>query len=155
MKFKVWHGCDRGLCHKGCGRQNHQLNTFDWLADVPGNNQTTDLVEVQFKNTRKGYYHNVNNLDLKKGDIVVYESTVYPGATEEVCVPILEEVSGLKFNQDFFAGYSPERINPGDKVNTLTTIKKIISGSTPEIADIVDAVYASIITAGTHQSFQH
>ncbi|WP_331251153.1 hypothetical protein [Aggregatibacter aphrophilus] len=92
---------------------------------------------------------------LKKGDIVVYESTVYPGATEEVCVPILEEVSGLKFNQDFFAGYSPERINPGDKVNTLTTIKKIISGSTPEIADIVDAVYASIITAGTHQSFQH
>jgi VI polysaccharide biosynthesis protein vipA/tviB len=92
---------------------------------------------------------------LKKGDIVVYESTVYPGATEEVCVPILEEVSGLKFNQDFFAGYSPERINPGDKVNTLTTIKKIISGSTPEIADIVDAVYASIITAGTHQSLQH
>ena len=84
---------------------------------------------------------------LKKGDIVVYESTVYPGATEEV--------SGLRFNQDFFAGYSPERINPGDKVNTLTTIKKITSGSTPEIADIVDAVYASIITAGTHQSFQH
>lgn len=89
---------------------------------------------------------------LKKGDIVVYESTVYPGATEEVCVPILEEVSGLKFNQDFFAGYSPERINPGDKVNTLTTIKKITSGSTPEIADIVDAVYASIITAGTHKA---
>ena len=74
MKFKVWHGCDRGLCHKGCGRQNHQLNTFDWLADVPGNNQTTDLVEVQFKNTRKGYYHNVNNLDLKKGDIVAVEA---------------------------------------------------------------------------------
>lgn len=89
---------------------------------------------------------------LKKGDIVVYESTVYPGATEEVCVPILEEVSGLKFNQDFFAGYSPERINPGDKVNTLTTIKKITSGSTPEIADIVDAVYGSIITAGTHKA---
>ncbi len=89
---------------------------------------------------------------LKKGDIVVYESTVYPGATEEVCVPILEEVSGLRFNQDFFAGYSPERINPGDKVNTLTTIKKITSGSTSEIADIVDAVYASIITAGTHKA---
>ena len=89
---------------------------------------------------------------LKKGDIVVYESTVYPGATDEVCVPILEEVSGLKFNQDFFAGYSPERINPGDKVNTLTTIKKITSGSTPEIADIVDAVYGSIITAGTHKA---
>lgn len=89
---------------------------------------------------------------LKKGDIVVYESTVYPGATEEVCVPILEKISGLKFNEDFFVGYSPERINPGDKVNTLTTIKKITSGSTPEIADIVDAIYGSIITAGTHKA---
>ncbi|MEB3862548.1 MULTISPECIES: Vi polysaccharide biosynthesis UDP-N-acetylglucosamine C-6 dehydrogenase TviB [Acinetobacter] len=89
---------------------------------------------------------------LKKGDIVVYESTVYPGATEEVCIPILEKISGLKFNQDFFAGYSPERINPGDKVNTLTKIKKITSGSTPEVADTVDAVYASIITAGTHKA---
>lgn len=89
---------------------------------------------------------------LKKGDIVVYESTVYPGATEEVCIPILEKISGLKFNQDFFAGYSPERINPGDKVNTLTKIKKITSGSTPEVANIVDAVYASIITAGTHKA---
>lgn len=89
---------------------------------------------------------------LKKGDIVVYESTVYPGATEEVCIPILEKVSGLKFNQDFFAGYSPERINPGDKVNTLTKIKKITSGSTPEIANTVDTVYASIITAGTHKA---
>ncbi|MDC4459188.1 Vi polysaccharide biosynthesis UDP-N-acetylglucosamine C-6 dehydrogenase TviB [Acinetobacter baumannii] len=89
---------------------------------------------------------------LKKGDIVVYESTVYPGATEEVCIPILEKISGLKFNQDFFAGYSPERINPGDKVNTLTKIKKITSGSTPEVANTVDAVYASIITAGTHKA---
>lgn len=89
---------------------------------------------------------------IKKGDIVVYESTVYPGATEEVCIPVLEKMSGLKFNQDFFAGYSPERINPGDKVNTLTKIKKITSGSTPEIADKVDAVYASIITAGTHKA---
>ncbi|EPP9735218.1 Vi polysaccharide biosynthesis UDP-N-acetylglucosamine C-6 dehydrogenase TviB [Acinetobacter baumannii] len=89
---------------------------------------------------------------LKKGDIVVYESTVYPSATEEVCIPILEKVSGLKFNQDFFAGYSPERINPGDKVNTLTKIKKITSGSTPEVANTVDAVYASIITAGTHKA---
>ncbi|MFW2564587.1 Vi polysaccharide biosynthesis UDP-N-acetylglucosamine C-6 dehydrogenase TviB [Acinetobacter baumannii] len=89
---------------------------------------------------------------LKKGDIVVYESTVYPGATEEVCIPVLEKVSGLKFNQDFFAGYSPERINPGDKVNTLTKIKKITSGSTSEVADTVDAVYASIITAGTHKA---
>lgn len=86
---------------------------------------------------------------LKAGDIVIYESTVYPGATEEVCVPVLEKVSGLKFNQDFFCGYSPERINPGDKVNTLTTIKKITSGSTPEVADEVDALYNSIIKAGT------
>lgn len=89
---------------------------------------------------------------LSKGDIVVYESTVYPGATEEVCVPILEKVSGLIFNQDFFAGYSPERINPGDKINTLTKIKKITSGSTDEIAEFVDRVYASIITAGTHKA---
>ena len=86
---------------------------------------------------------------LKRGDIVIYESTVYPGATEEVCVPVLESASGLKFNRDFFCGYSPERINPGDKVNTLTTIKKITSGSTPEVADEVDALYASIIKAGT------
>lgn len=89
---------------------------------------------------------------ISKGDVVVYESTVYPGATEEVCIPVLESVSGLKFNQDFFAGYSPERINPGDKVNTLTKIKKITSGSTAETADLVDGVYASIITAGTHKA---
>lgn len=74
MKYELWRGTDRGLCGRGCGRQNHQLNTYDWLADVPGNNATTDLVEVQFKNTRKGYYHNVNNLDLKKGDIVAVEA---------------------------------------------------------------------------------
>jgi UDP-N-acetyl-D-galactosamine dehydrogenase len=86
---------------------------------------------------------------LKVGDIVIYESTVYPGATEEVCVPVLEKFSGLKFNQDFFCGYSPERINPGDKVNTLTTIKKITSGSTPVVADAVDALYQEIIKAGT------
>ena len=89
---------------------------------------------------------------ISKGDIVVYESTVYPGATEEVCVPVLEKFSGLKFNEDFFVGYSPERINPGDKVNTLTKIKKITSGSTPEVADLVDRVYLSIITAGTHKA---
>ena len=88
---------------------------------------------------------------LKKGDIVVYESTVYPGVTEEICVPLLEE-SGLKFNKDFFCGYSPERINPGDKEHTVTKIKKITSGSTPEIADKVDEVYRSIITAGTHKA---
>ena len=87
---------------------------------------------------------------LQQGNIVIYESTVYPGATEEVCVPILERHSGLKFNRDFYAGYSPERINPGDKKNTLTTIIKITSGSTPEIGELVNELYKSIITAGTH-----
>ena len=89
---------------------------------------------------------------LKKGDIVIYESTVYPGATEEDCVPVLEAVSGLTFNQDFFAGYSPERINPGDKEHRVTTITKVTSGSTPEIAELVDQLYGSIITAGTHKA---
>ncbi|QEE25652.1 Vi polysaccharide biosynthesis UDP-N-acetylglucosamine C-6 dehydrogenase TviB [Rhodanobacter glycinis] len=89
---------------------------------------------------------------LKRGDIVIYESTVYPGCTEEVCVPLLEQVSGLKFNEDFFAGYSPERINPGDKQHRVTTILKVTSGSTPEAADFVDSLYASIITAGTHKA---
>ena len=89
---------------------------------------------------------------LKKGDIVIYESTVYPGCTEEDCVPVLEKHSGLKFNQDFFCGYSPERINPGDKEHRVTTIKKVTSGSTPEIADVVDALYNEIITAGTHKA---
>ncbi|WP_038369408.1 Vi polysaccharide biosynthesis UDP-N-acetylglucosamine C-6 dehydrogenase TviB [Brackiella oedipodis] len=89
---------------------------------------------------------------LKKGDIVIYESTVYPGATEEVCVPELEKQSGLRFNEDFFAGYSPERINPGDKEHRVSTIKKVTSGSTAEIADLVDALYAEIITAGTHKA---
>ena len=87
---------------------------------------------------------------LTKGDIVIYESTVYPGCTEEDCVPVLEQYSGLKFNKDFYCGYSPERINPGDKVNTLATIKKVTSGSTPEIGIVVDDLYKSIITAGTH-----
>lgn len=87
---------------------------------------------------------------VKKDDVVIYESTVYPGATEEVCLPIIEKVSGLKFNEDFFAGYSPERINPGDKVNTLTKIMKITSGSTPEVGGFVNKLYGSIITAGTH-----
>jgi UDP-N-acetyl-D-galactosamine dehydrogenase len=89
---------------------------------------------------------------LKKGDVVVYESTVYPGCTEEVCVPILERESGLKFNTDFFAGYSPERINPGDKEHRLPTIKKVTSGSTPEVADFVDKLYGAIVTAGTHKA---
>ena len=89
---------------------------------------------------------------LKKGDIVVYESTVYPGATEEICIPVLERTSGLKFNQDFFAGYSPERINPGDKLHRVTNILKITSGSTPEVAEFVDQVYNLVIEAGTHKA---
>ena len=89
---------------------------------------------------------------LKRGDIVIYESTVYPGATEEDCVPVLERVSGLTFNVDFFAGYSPERINPGDKAHRVTNIKKVTAGSTPEVADLVDALYNQIITVGTHKA---
>lgn len=89
---------------------------------------------------------------LKPGDIVIYESTVFPGATEEVCVPVLEKVSGLSFNKDFYAGYSPERINPGDKEHRVTTIMKVTSGSTPDVAEEVNALYASIITAGTHKA---
>ena len=89
---------------------------------------------------------------LNKGDIVIYESTVYPGATEEVCVPLLEQCSGLKFNQDFYCGYSPERINPGDKAHRITTIKKVTAGSTREIATQVDELYKEIITAGTHKA---
>ncbi len=89
---------------------------------------------------------------LKRGDVVIYESTVYPGATEEDCVPVLEQISGLRFNEDFFVGYSPERINPGDKQHRLTTITKVTSGSTPETADLVDALYTSIVTAGTHKA---
>ena len=89
---------------------------------------------------------------ISKGDIVIYESTVYPGATEEVCIPIIEKVSQLKFNEDFFAGYSPERINPGDKEHRVTTILKVTSGSNPEVADYVDDLYSSIITAGTHKA---
>ena len=87
---------------------------------------------------------------LKRGDIVIYESTVYPGCTEEACVPVLEKTSGLNYNEDFFCGYSPERINPGDKIHTLTKIKKVTSGSTPETAKTIDSLYNSIITAGTH-----
>lgn len=89
---------------------------------------------------------------ISKGDIVVYESTVYPGVTEEECLPVVEKVSGLKFNEDFFAGYSPERINPGDKEHTVEKIKKVTSGSTPEIADIVDSVYNSVLVNGTHKA---
>lgn len=89
---------------------------------------------------------------IKRGDVVIYESTVYPGATEEDCIPVIERISGLKFNQDFFAGYSPERINPGDKQHRFINIKKVTSGSTPEMADLVDALYASVVVAGTHKA---
>ena len=89
---------------------------------------------------------------ISKGDVVIYESTTYPGCTEEDCIPVIEKTSGLKFNRDFYAGYSPERINPGDKINTLTKIKKVTSGSTPEIAGKVDDLYSSIIEAGTHKA---
>ena len=89
---------------------------------------------------------------LKRDDIVIYESTVYPGATEEVCVPVLERVSGLRFNEDFYAGYSPERINPGDKEHRVAHIRKVTAGSTPEVADLIDALYAEIIVAGTHKA---
>lgn len=108
-------------------------------------NNAPDLRPLQGASTAVGKV-------IKKGDIVVYESTVYPGATEEVCIPIIEKESGLVFNKDFYAGYSPERINPGDKVNTLTKITKITSGSTPEAADIIDCLYASIIKAGTYRA---
>ena len=89
---------------------------------------------------------------IKKGDLIIYESTVYPGCTEEECIPLLEKFSGLEFNKDFFCGYSPERINPGDKIHTISKVKKITSGSTPEITDLVDNLYKEIITAGTHKA---
>jgi UDP-N-acetyl-D-galactosamine dehydrogenase len=123
-----------------------ECNTFIVTVPTPvGKNNRPVLTPL------KGASETVGSV-LKKGDVVVYESTVYPGCTEEYCVPILEEQSGLKFNKDFFAGYSPERINPGDKAHRLPTIKKITSGSTPAIADYIDALYASIITAGTHKA---
>jgi UDP-N-acetyl-D-glucosamine/UDP-N-acetyl-D-galactosamine dehydrogenase len=121
-------------------------NTFIVTVPTPvGKNNRPVLAPL------KGASETVGSV-LKRGDVVVYESTVYPGCTEEDCVPILEQRSGLTFNKDFFAGYSPERINPGDKEHRLPTIKKVTSGSTPETADYVDALYASIITAGTHKA---
>jgi UDP-N-acetyl-D-glucosamine/UDP-N-acetyl-D-galactosamine dehydrogenase len=123
-----------------------KCNTFIVTVPTPvGKNNRPLLTPL------KGASETVGSV-LKKGDVVVYESTVYPGCTEEYCVPILEGQSRLKFNKDFFAGYSPERINPGDKEHRLPSIKKITSGSTPETADYVDALYGSIITAGTHKA---
>ena len=117
-----------------------------YIVTVPtpvDDNNCPDLSNLQKASTMIGEV-------LQEGNIVIYESTVYPGATEEVCVPLLEKFSGLRFNREFYVGYSPERINPGDKKNTLTTITKITSGSTPETGEIVDELYKSIITAGTH-----
>ena len=123
-----------------------ECNTFIVTVPTPvGKNNRPVLTPL------KGASETVGSV-LKKGDVVVYESTVYPGCTEEYCVPILEQRSGLKFNQDFFGGYSPERINPGDKQHRLPSIKKVTSGSTPEVADYVDALYRTIITAGTHKA---
>ncbi|HEY3515827.1 MAG TPA: Vi polysaccharide biosynthesis UDP-N-acetylglucosamine C-6 dehydrogenase TviB [Gammaproteobacteria bacterium] len=123
-----------------------ECNTFIVTVPTPvGKNNRPVLTPL------KGASETVGSV-LKKGDVVVYESTVYPGCTEEYCVPILEQQSGLVFNKDFFCGYSPERINPGDKQHRLPSIKKVTSGSTPEIADYVDALYRSIITAGTHKA---
>jgi UDP-N-acetyl-D-galactosamine dehydrogenase len=123
-----------------------KCNTFIVTVPTPvGKNNRPVLTPL------KGASETVGSV-LKKGDVVVYESTVYPGCTEEYCVPILEQQSGLKFNVDFFCGYSPERINPGDKQHRLPSIKKVTSGSTPEIAEYVDALYRTIITAGTHKA---
>lgn len=121
-------------------------NIFIITVPTPVDEQNTpDLTPIQKATETVG-------LRLKRGDIVIYESTVYPGLTEEYCVPILEKLSGLIYNEDFFCGYSPERINPGDKVRTLTTIRKITSGSTAEVAEYVDMIYASIIQAGTFKA---
>ena len=119
-----------------------------YIVTVPtpiDQSKTPDLTPVESATKLVGQY-------IRQGDIVIFESTVYPGATEEVCVPILEHMSGLKFNEGFYCGYSPERINPGDKERTLTTIIKVTSGSTPEVATIVDELYQSIIVAGTHKA---
>ena len=121
-------------------------NTFIITVPTPINDfKSPDLVPLIKASEMVGSVLNV-------GDVVIYESTVYPGCTEDDCVPVLEAYSGLRFNKDFFAGYSPERINPGDKVNTLVNIKKVTSGSTPEVADYVDELYKSIILAGTHKA---
>ena len=123
-----------------------ECNTFIVTVPTP-----VDKVNRPVLSPLKGASETVGSV-LKKNDVVVYESTVYPGCTEEYCVPILEQQSGLKFNKDFFAGYSPERINPGDKQHRLPSIKKVTSGSTPESAEYVDALYRTIITAGTHKA---
>ena len=137
---------EKGLSFSSCADDLVQANTYIVTVPTPidrfNNPDLTPLLKAS----------ETIGKTLRKGDLVIYESTVYPGCTEEDCVPVLERFSGLRFNQDFFCGYSPERINPGDKVNTLTKIKKITSGSTPEIADLVDALYNSILENGTHRA---
>jgi len=135
--------------HLGCTASTSSLAACNiYIVTVPtpiSASKTPDLTPIISATKLLAEY-------LKKGDVVIYESTVYPGATEEVCVPILEQVSGLRFNVDFYCGYSPERINPGDKTRRLTNILKVTSGSTPAIATMVDELYQSIITAGTHKA---
>jgi UDP-N-acetyl-D-galactosamine dehydrogenase len=135
--------------HLSCTIQADDIASANvYIVTVPtpiDDSKTPDLTPVESATKLVGQY-------LKAGDIAIFESTVYPGATEEVCVPILEKMSGLTFNIDFFCGYSPERINPGDKERTLTTILKVTSGSTPEVATIVDELYKTIITAGTYKA---
>lgn len=131
------------------------ISDFQKLADCNIYIITVPTPITQFKTPDLTYLISASQTIggiLKKGDVVIYESTVYPGCTEEECVPVLEKYSGLKFNKDFYCGYSPERINPGDKINTLTKIKKVTSGSTPAIAEKVDQLYSSIIEAGTHKA---
>ncbi len=135
---------DRGIRFSCAMDDLAQANVYIVTVPTPINaSNTPDLGPLMSASNMIGRY-------LQKGDVVIYESTTYPGCTEEDCVPVLESVSGLTFNQDFFCGYSPERINPGDKVNTLTTIKKVTSGSTPDAAHFVDGLYRRIIVAGTH-----
>jgi len=139
----------KSLQHLSFSTDEKQLNTCNiFIVTVPtpiDKYKKPDLIPLLSASRTVGKF-------LKKDDVIVYESTVYPGCTEEDCVPVLEKESGLKFNEDFFCGYSPERINPGDKINTLTKIKKVTSGSTPEIANFVDDLYGSIIEAGTYKA---
>ena len=139
----------KSLQHLTFSTDQEQLNTCNiFIVTVPtpiDKYKKPDLTPLLSASRTLGKF-------LKKNDVVIYESTVYPGCTEEDCVPVLEKESGLRFNQNFFCGYSPERINPGDKINTLTKIKKVTSGSTPEIADFVDDLYGSIIEAGTYKA---
>jgi len=137
---------DKGLYCTGEIDELRDCNIFIVTVPTPvDSHKRPDMKPLQLASETVGKV-------LKRGDIVIYESTVYPGATEEVCIPVLSQISGLRFNEDFYCGYSPERINPGDKEHTVQNIRKITSGSTPEVADKVDALYASIVKVGTHKA---